>query len=57
MDHRLESQVDLAGADDLSDILYHRVSNLPISTQTQMNNTYTRIIRLQNRNLDPLILK
>jgi hypothetical protein len=59
MNHRLESQIDFAGADDLGDILNHCVSNLPISKQRreQGQKTYTRIIRLQNRNLHPLILE
>jgi hypothetical protein len=57
MDHRLESQIDLASADDLGDILHHQVSNLPLPTQPRARRTYTRIVRLQNRNLDTLILE
>jgi hypothetical protein len=33
MDHRLESQIDFASADDLGDILHRQVSNLPIPAQ------------------------
>ena len=57
MDHRFESKIDLARADDLSDILHRRVSNLAISFLDQEPRTYTRIIRLKESNLDTLILE
>ena len=57
MDHRFESKIDLARADDLSDILHRRVSNLAISSLDQEPRTYTRIIRLKESNLDTLILE
>lgn len=57
MDHRFESKIDLARADDLSNILNRRVSNLPFSYLNRKRRTYTRIIGLKESNLDTLILE
>ena len=57
MDHRFESKIDLARADDLSDILHRRVSNLPFPYLDRKRRTYTRIIGLKESNLDTLILE
>jgi len=55
VNHGLEAKIDLSSADDLSDILDKSVSLPPLTVVERT--THTRIIRLQESNLDSLLLK